>query len=324
MFNTPILLIIFNRPETTRQVFERLRDIKPKRLYVVADGPRSNVKTDIKFCHEAREIIGSIDWECELKTNFNDVNLGLKTTISKGISWFFESVERGIILEDDCVPNDSFFEFCEKLLEKYNNDRRVMSISGNNFIENYKNEESYYFSRIPSVWGWATWRRAWQLMDLEMQKFAAFKKNKEIENIFNDSLTQKFWVFKFEDEFNGGNSWAYPWVFTHFINNGLCIIPRTNLVSNIGFGSEATHAKQVDSVFSNLKTNNIKILAHPLFIIPQLNEDYARTKLITIEQFTHSMRLKTWLRVLVPSKILFLIKGIRYNIKRKFSDTSIN
>mgnify|MGYP005626998297 CR=1 FL=1 len=309
MFNTPVLLIIFNSPDTTQKVLDRLREIKPRFLYVTADGARSNVKADIKLCLEARAIVEQIDWECELHTNFHDSNQGLKTAISSGITWFFDSVEQGIILEDDCVPNKSFFRFCEELLEKYKNDQRVMSISGNNFQDGNVGEGSYYFSRLTKIWGWATWRRSWLLLDLNLKQYSSFKSSNQIENIFNDSFTKKFWMAKMEAENKGGNSWAFPWAFTHFLNNGLCITPNKNLVTNIGYREGATHATNEDSILANLQTEEIPYLHHPKYMIPQLEADRRWTRLAAKEQFTIRMRLETWIRSLIPNPVKIYLKS---------------
>jgi hypothetical protein len=306
MFNTPVLLIIFNSPDTTKKVFERLREIKPKFLYITADGPRANVKTDEKLCNDARSIINQIDWECELHTNLNNSNLGLKKAISSGITWFFDSVEQGIILEDDCLPNKLFFSFCEELLKRYKTDQRVMSISGNNFQDCQVGEGSYYFSRITSIWGWATWRRSWLLLDLNLKEFASFKSSNQIKNIFNDSLTRKFWLAKIEE---GGNSWAFPWAFTHFLNNGLCIMPNKNLVTNIGFRAGATHGTNPNSILANLKTEEMPELLHPKYMIPQLEADYRWSRKAAQDQFTLRIRGAKWIRSLIPKAVKIYLKS---------------
>lgn len=178
-FDTPILLIIFKRPDTTQIVFDQLRKVKPKTLYVFADGPRKNRIGEEEKCKLAREIIESVDWECNIKKNYNEENLGCKKAVSNAITWFFENEEQGIILEDDVVPNKSFFNFTSSLLEHYRYNSKVMYISGNNFLGNKTNVNgSYYFSIYPHIWGWATWRRAWKLFDRDIKDFPAYKSKK--------------------------------------------------------------------------------------------------------------------------------------------------
>lgn len=169
-FNVPILFIIFNRPETTKAVFHEIRKNQPFQLFVAADGPRREIFEDIENCRKVREIIQLIDWECNVQTLFRDENLGCKIAVSSAIDWFFSQVDEGIILEDDCLPDQSFFPFCQELLEKYRYDAKIMMIGGSNFQFNKnKFEYSYYFSRYFHIWGWASWKRAWQFYDVEMK-----------------------------------------------------------------------------------------------------------------------------------------------------------
>ena len=174
-FSTPILFFIFNRPEYTQQVFERIRQARPRQLFVVADGPR--VPSDIPLIKRTRSLI-AVDWECELKTLYADKNMGLKERISSGISWFFDHVERGIILEDDCLPHPSFFQFCEEMLEYYSNHNHIMMITGSNPLQDHVMDTSYTFSEYFSIWGWATWRRAWKQYDKHMTRWPEIKKTK--------------------------------------------------------------------------------------------------------------------------------------------------
>jgi hypothetical protein len=165
-----VALIIFNRTDTTKKVFEVLRQVKPAKLLVIADAPRHNYPDDIEKCAATRQIIEQVDWNCQVIKNYSEKNLGNKLRISTGLNWVFEQVEQAIILEDDCLPHPSFLPFCEDLLDKYQDDQRIMTRSGNNFQFGRKRTEySYYFSRYTLIWGWATWRRAWQHYDAEMK-----------------------------------------------------------------------------------------------------------------------------------------------------------
>ncbi len=255
MLNTPILFIIFNRPDLTEQVFNEIKKQQPKQLFIAADGPRFDAHSDLELCKQTRSIINKIDWPCELKTLFRDQNLGCGKAVSSSISWFFDQVEEGIILEDDCLPNDSFFVFCETLLEKHRNNQTAMHIGGSNFHfgKKYSNT-SYYFSAIPHVWGWATWRRAWRLYDFNLSDLNYFLNQNKIYNYVSDKKTYSFW-FEIFCKMNQKkiDTWDYQWQYAIWNNNGLAIIPSVNLIKNIGFGSNATHTKEQHE-FANMPT----------------------------------------------------------------------
>ncbi len=269
MFNTPILFLIFNRPEETKRVFEKIKEQKPQYLYVAADGARQNKQGEAELCKQTREIIKQVDWDCEVKMLFRDENLGCKKAVSQGITWFFDNVEEGIILEDDCLPSNSFFEFCEKNLAKYRYDTRIMHISGENPLDMEFGDAGYYFSKIPHIWGWASWKRAWNLYDTEFQNFDYFIENNIIQNIFEQKEVQKYWNKVFKRVKNGEiNTWDYQWTYALFVNNGLSIVPNKNMVSNIGFGhSDAAHTSE-NAKCANRKTYETDKIIHPEFIIP--------------------------------------------------------
>ena len=241
--STPCLLIIFNRPDTTKYVFDEIRKAKPIKLFVAADGPRSNNNWDQHQCKLAQKVIENIDWDCELFTRFRESNLGCKNSPIDSINWFFSHVDSGIILEDDCVPSQSFFMFCEQLLRRFNDDHRIGMISGNN---RYKiiNEESYHFSRHGLIWGWATWKRAWIKNDLHMNLYKTLDIDNLFSNIFQSKRAIKYWKAVLNKAFNDEiDAWDYQWAFARYVNNLLTIRPNKNLVSNIGFGKNATHTK---------------------------------------------------------------------------------
>ncbi len=278
---TPVLFLIFNRPDTTQEVFNKIRQAKPKQIFVAADGPREDKKGEKEKCEQARRIIEQVDWECEVKTLFRDKNLGCKIAVSSAIDWFFENVEEGIILEDDCLPNQSFFWFCQELLKYYRNDTRIMHISGNNFQFGHKRGEgTYYFSKYNHIWGWATWKRAWKYFDVNMKSFEEFKKEGQINNIFRIKQQQKYWVRVFQKTYDSEiDSWGYIWTYTCFTNNGLCVLPNVNLVSNIGFGPESTHTKGNDSIFSQMEAEEISEIVHPEFVLADQKADLLTSKL---------------------------------------------
>ena len=262
--NTAVLLLVFNRPETTVRILQEIRTARPERLYVAADGPRQNSGNDLELCRKVRQITTSIDWQCEVKTRFLEKNLGCKDAVHSALNWFFEHEEQGIILEDDCLPDNSFFRFCEEMLEKYQNDTRIMTISGSNFQPLNEIENSYYFSRYPNIWGWATWRRAWQLYDFTMTAWPEFRQNKVFLEMF-DRRTLRFWQNIF-DRTHGTlvNSWAYPWTFSCLTHKGLSILPSVNLVSNIGELTEGTHTNKFLDPYMEFPRSTLKFpLIHP-------------------------------------------------------------
>jgi hypothetical protein len=280
--STPVLFLIFNRPDTTKRVFSEIKKAEPKKLFIAADGPRKDKEGEKEKCEQARKIIKDVNWDCEVKTLFRDRNLGCKIAVSSAIDWFFKNVEEGIILEDDCLPAQSFFWFCQELLNHYRNDMRIMHISGNNFqFGNKRGKGSYYFSIYPHVWGWATWKRAWEYFNIDMNGFDNFKELEQIKNIFPGvKQQQEYWMNIFQKTFDGDiDSWAYIWAYSCFTNSGLCINPNVNLVSNIGFSKDALHTKDEDSIFANLKTEKINELVHPKFILLNKEADYKTSKM---------------------------------------------
>jgi hypothetical protein len=273
-FSTPILLIIFNRPDLTEQVFTQIRTMRPTKLFIAADGPRN--PADLQKCTQARNIISLIDWPCEVKTLFHDKNLGCGLAPAQAITWFFEHAEEGIILEDDCLPNKTFFLFCEKLLQHYHHDTRIFQISGTSYCHQLAQKplESYAFTQIPTNWGWATWRRAWKHYDFMMNSFPSFTTTHAIQQIFSDTMIQEAWQNTFECTYNQARNnptaWDGQWTYTIFANHGLCIMPTQNLISNIGFREDATHTITADPWRENIPTEeiNTESLIHPTFILP--------------------------------------------------------
>lgn len=269
IFNTPILFLLYNRPGNTKRVFEVLREVKPNRLYIACDGPKIGRLDDSNRVAEVREIVSSVDWSCEVKSLFRKSNLGCKVAVEQAITWFFDYEHCGIILEDDCLPNKSFFSFCEELLQKYQHDDRVFAITGDNFQKGRQfGNSSYYFSRYVHVWGWATWRRAWKHYDPDLSFWPIFKKSQEWENQFSEKLEKKYWEMIFNRVYrNEINTWDYYWVGSVWKQGGLTATPNQNLVSNIGFGKDSTHTVYSNSPLANMPTYNLGNVIHSIEVI---------------------------------------------------------
>ena len=264
-FNIPILFLIFNRLDTTKQVFEIIRKAAPQNLYIASDGPRNDREGESKRVESVREyVLKSIDWDCKVKTLFREKNFGCGKAVSSAITWFFKEEEMGIILEDDCLPSFSFFPYCEELLNKYKEDTRIYHIAGYNPLINTKESSSYYFTRIQHCWGWASWRRAWNHYNFDITDLNMFQKQKKINHIFKRSIDRYYWsnIFK-RMEKHEINTWDHQWTYSILKNNGICINPTKNFISNIGFGADATHTTIKNSNQNNQQRFEIDKIVHP-------------------------------------------------------------
>ena len=240
--NTPVVLIIFNRPQTPERVFQAIRQAKAKKLLVIADGARLDRSGEVEKCQATRAIIDKVDWDCEVLTNYSDINLGCGLRVSSGLDWVFEEVEEAIILEDDCLPHPDFFEFAAAMLEKYRHDPKIMHVTGTNPLGQWQaDRQSYHFSYFGGIWGWASWRRAWQHYDFQMKSWLDPKIRDRIRQIILEERYQTSCQF-FQDVYEGKvDTWDLQWSFARLTNFGLSVIPAVNLISNIGFGEDATH-----------------------------------------------------------------------------------
>ena len=249
---TPVILIIFNRPDVTEKSFAAIRQAQPAQLLVIADGPRPRRPDDAEKCAAARAIIDRVDWDCQVLKNFADTNMGCGIRVSSGLTWAFDLVEEAIVLEDDCLPHPTFFQFCEEMLERYRDDRRIMHISGNNFWSGkYPQRESYLFSKNTLSWGWATWRRAWQHYDFKLTKWWEMTPEQQADLLADQLGSQRaasIWQRIFGQLRDGSlDTWDYQWTLTCWLQSGLCVQPHVNLVSNVGFGADATHTFSADN-----------------------------------------------------------------------------
>jgi hypothetical protein len=273
---SPVLVLIFNRPDKTALVMDAIRAAAPPRLYVAADGPRDR-PGEAERCKEARGIATLVDWPCEVHTLFRDRNLGCGVAVSNAISWFFEHEEEGIVLEDDCVPSSSFFPYCAELLERYRSDTRIMCVSGDNFQCGYSCDKySYYFSRYVQIWGWATWRRAWRLYDFEMRWWPEFRDSGMLGAWSDgDAWFEDYWKGVFDTTAAGRiDTWDYQFLFSCWAHGGLTCIPKTNLVSNVGHGPDGTHTPEQNSWLSKLPAKDLEFpLSHPPFVCRDVEAD---------------------------------------------------
>jgi hypothetical protein len=276
MTTSPVLFVIFNRPDTASCVMEAIRAAGPTRLYVAADGPRDGNGEDQR-CEEARRIATEVSWQCEVKTLFRARNLGCRLGVSTAIDWFFEHEEEGIILEDDCVPSQSFFRYCGELLERFRHDERIMHISGSNFQQGRSvTPYSYYFSRYPHCAAWASWRRAWRLYDSDMSLWVNYRLSQALRSWGDgDPTFTSYWTEIFDQiARNEPDSWAYRWTFTCWAHHGLTCLPVRNLVTNIGFGPDATHTKNANGSGARLPREELEFpLRHPSLVVRNVEAD---------------------------------------------------
>ncbi len=295
--STPIALLIFNRPQLTARVLDIVRQVRPATLLVVADGPRSNHPGEAALCQQTREIIEQVDWPCEILRHYSDENLGCRQRVASGLDWVFSQVERAIVLEDDCLPDLSFFQFCDEMLDRYCDDERVMAISGDNFQgDRLVTDDSYYFSRYPHIWGWATWRRAWQHYDLAMSDWPALRDRGWLLKLLRDNASAQYWTNIFQGSYEGFDTWDYAWVFACWRRGGLTILPARNLVSNAGFGEQATHTKG-DSPLANLPAETLAFpLRHPSRVVHCVAaDDFSESRLFSgSSMLSESLAQRQW------------------------------
>lgn len=273
---TPVAFIIFNRPDTTERVFAEIAKVRPPKLLVVADGPRENRAGEAEKCAATRAIIDRVDWDCEVLTNYSDRNLGCKRRVSSGIDWVFEQVEEAVILEDDCLPDPTFFRYCQELLERYRHDQRIGMISGDNFqFGRLRNNDSYFFSKYTHIWGWASWRDRWVgSYDVTIAKWPRIRDEGWLADMVGNTLEAAYWKMVFERVLRGEiDTWDYQWLFANWVEGRMSVLPAVNLISNIGFGQNATHTSW-DSNRSNLARSPLRFpLIHPIGVFGNIKAD---------------------------------------------------
>ena len=283
---TPVTLIIFNRPDFTERVFAEIAKAKPAQLFIVADGPRPDCPGEVEKCEAARAVVENIGWNCEVFKNYSETNLGCGHRPCSGISWVLKQVESAIILEDDVIPNLTFFRFCEELLERYYDDKRIMQICGHNYqLGQTRGPYSYYFSRRSICGGgWATWRRAWNHFDFQMKLWPTLRQTSFLLDILEDETLSQKWTKLFDTAYAGKPSspaaqsadyWDYQWAFAIWSQSGLSICPNTPLVTNIGYREDGTHTKSANNLWANLPSGDMEFpLRHPPFIVRNREADH--------------------------------------------------
>jgi len=265
MLATPIVFIVFNRPDTTRRVFETIRTVRPKKLFLLADGPRAGIVEDEERCRAVLEIIDNIDWPCEVVKDYSKINLGCRQRVISGLNMVFSCVPEAIILEDDCLPHPSFFGYCEELIEKYRDVEQIKMISGNNYLfDSISIPASYYFSSFTHIWGWATWARTWNEYDSGMSDWPKLLAANWLSEVFPDPSLRNYWERIFEFTYSEFiSTWAFQLNYSCLVNKGLAVVPCVNLVTNIGFGNDATITK-APHILAEVPNNEITFpLIHP-------------------------------------------------------------
>ena len=279
---TPIAFMVFNRPEHTLRAFRRIAEVKPTHLLVIADGARADRPGESELCEQVRAIATQVDWACTLQTNFADTNMGCRKRIVSGLNWVFEQVEQAIILEDDVLPDLSFFLFCQQMLARHAEDRRISMIGGfSPEQDRLSTSDSYYYSHLSHIWGWATWRWSWARYDEHLTHWPEIKAAGLLRNVFKQPYQYQFWTHIFDQMHSGTgpNTWDYQWVYSNLVNNALSVIPHINLVENIGFGPSATHTTQLEHAPLYKGGSLTFPLHHPVGVVPRLDLDELDDKL---------------------------------------------
>ena len=315
----PVALIFFNRPEKTERIFSAIARARPSRLLLIADGPRPGNDRDVAMCEASRRVVERVEWDCEVSRNYADVNLGCGRRPATGLDWVFEQEDRAIILEDDGLPDDTFFPFCDELLERYADDSRICQISSQNLQSGQqRGAYSYYFSRHNfCAGGWASWRRAWSYYDYEMKRWPELRDMGVLRDVLQDERAVKFWHGLFDRAWANPQQtgyWDYQWTFACWLQNGLSITPNANLLSNIGFGPDATHTHWEGGPSANLQLKPIAFpLNHPPFVAAHADADRFFADVVLPPEPPSLLRRIRWrLGALLPPTFRRMLKGLLY------------
>lgn len=281
-YDVPVALFLFNRPKELSAVFSQISKVKPSTLFLIADGPREENADDRQLCSEARSIVDQVNWPCKVYKKYSKKNQGCRIAIPNGLDWVFSIVDQCVILEDDCVPNESFFHYCEDLLHIYRHNPKIMAIGGHRYDgPDQFDSESYFFSKYPSTWGWATWRRAWKHFDLNLSQWPELKNTDWLKKILGNQHHEIYWSRIFDQMIAGLDAWDYALVFSAWLQGGISIRSSVNMIENIGFGSDATHTKEDNQLISGRKHQKLEFpLKHP-DKIQIMNEDENRIEWVS-------------------------------------------
>lgn len=313
--NVAVLLLLYKRPETTVHVLNSLKKAKPKSIYISINIPPANNNEDLIKHRKVLGLLKEINWKCKLKIKKRKKHLNSYSSYKSAIKWFFENEKEGIILEDDTVPNKSFFIFCRKLLKKYKNNKKIAQICGTSFVNRKKVlNESYIFSNYSLGWGYATWKRSVDDYDEKMKDWPEIKKKKLLLNVFDDKGFLNFWTKKFNTQYNNNSQhWDERWLYSNWKNKKLSIIPKKHLVKNIGIGVDATHTK-TKHWYSKLQTQEIKYInKHPKKIFANLEYDNWLNINVFGTNFLY-IRQKIIKNKLINNKLIFGLIKIVYKI----------
>jgi hypothetical protein len=272
----PVVFIVYNRLETTGRVFERIAQARPEHLLIVADGPRADRPGDAERCQAVRDLVTRPSWPCTVHLDLAPFNLGFNRRISSGLQWAFDQFEEVIVLEDDCLPDPTFFPYCAELLERYRFDDRIMMISGDNFqFGRMRGDGSYYLSRGVGTWGWAGWRRAFNHFDPKMRDWPDERRAAMLERVWPVSSVVEHWTARFDEAHRGDvDAWDYQWAFAMWRRSGFQIAPNNNLISYIGCLPDTAHTMDLHAPYCNLPTAPIgRPLRHPEWLEQNLAAD---------------------------------------------------
>ncbi len=301
---SPVALFMFRRPDTTARVLDAIREARPALLLVVADGPRPDRPDDATACAATRALIDGVDWPCEVRREFATENMGCRRRVASGLAWVFGQVPEAIILEDDCVPDQTFFRFCDELLERYRDDPRVAQITGaNNQKGRRRGKHSYFFSRYNNVWGWASWRRAFDLYDVDMRRWPELRDSGWLADMLGDRRVAHYWTQQFQATYERRiDTWDYQWVYASWLHSMVSLVPNRNLVRNIGFGPDASHTHAQDA-FADDRLESVGFpLDHPSAVARDVRADRFTERFEFIEALLARLRRTLRLRLLRPIK----------------------
>ena len=273
MIKTPVVLFVYKRPKKTKQILNQINRANVERLFIVGDGPKK--VSDQPKCEKVKDLILDNKFDFEVVSTFSDNNLGLKERFSTGLDWVFNTVDRAIILEDDTYPSIKFFHFCECLLEHYDGDKRVWDITGTNHFNKWNNNPyDYHFSYQGSSWGWATWRESWIKYDKDMNLWGNKNVRIALENVLCEEGLYEYAKRVYSKTYFGEiDTWDYQWGFARQINNGLSVVPKVNLIDNIGIDDASTHGMK-DNPLIPTEVYDIELpLKHPPYISPDRKYD---------------------------------------------------